>query len=307
LKQNITMADKFGRRFKLTVEIDTPTDGKNALEITSPLTIELDIVRNTLSSLNTGTFRVYNLSETNRSLIFQNRYNISSITNRKAVILQAGYGTVENKDSDLSTIFMGGILEAYSYRQGTDIVTYINAQDGAIGAYNSNINKTFAAGTSQKDIVSFMIDSLPDIAKGSIGAITGTPKTSYTVNGNIFSNLTKSYKDEFFIDNNVANILKQDEYIKTDEGILLINSESGLLGTPLRQGFALSVDMLFEPKIKVGHIVEINSQINKKFNGQFKVMGLKHSGVISDAVNGDCSTNLQLNVGTIQSGGLSGV
>ena len=300
---------KFQRRYKLTVQINTTEGQEKAIEIRSPLTLEFDVSRNTQSSLNSATFRVYNLSETNRSLIFQNRFSINDISgNRKKVILQAGYETAQNKDDDLSVIFKGDILEGYSYRQGADVITYINALDSPIATYNSDIRETVTAGTSFKDIAKTLIAGMKGVTEGKIGDIQGASKTSVALNGNNFYLLKKDYKDEVFIDLEKINIINENEYIKTTGGkVLLITSETGLLGTPQRQGTDLVMDIIFEPKVKVAQLAEVKSQFNKKFDGQYKIMGLKHSGIISGAVAGDCKTTLNLYIGNKLLGGLKGV
>jgi len=76
---------------------------------------------------------------------------------------------------------------------------------------------------------------------------------------------------------------------------------------PRRQNTYIQVDIIFEPRIQVGQIVEIVSQIDPRFNGQWKVQGIKHSGTISGAVGGDCKTTLQLFYGTAPLGGLKKV
>ena len=298
---------KLGRRFKLTTEIDNVT----ALEIFDPLTIEFDIARNTASTLNTASFRIYNLSEKNRNLIFKDRYRVLDINGkRKSIVMDAGYKTALNKDSDLSTIFIGEILESYSYRQGPDIITYINALDGSLAAYNTNTNQTFEAGLGFRDIVKKLISSMKvnGVEEGKIGEIEGSIKTPAAYNGNVFTLLTKDYKDEIFIDLAKINKLGANEYIRSIGGkVPLISSATGLLGTPIRQGSTLLVNMLFEPQIKVGHLVNISSSVNKAFDGQYKVLGLKHSGIISGAVSGDCITTLQLFIGDRLLGGLKAV
>lgn len=293
---------KFGRKFRLLFEFDTTTEEKSAIEIATPFTLEFDIVRNTSSSLNSATFRVYNLNETNRSLIFQNRTSINDASGkRKRVLLQAGYNSLDNtinKDGDLTTIFRGDLLEAYSFRQGPDVITYINAQDGGFGAYNSTISTTLNAGASFKEVIEQVGSTIKGVEIGSIGETPGFFKTPTPLHGNSFYLLTEDYEGEVFIDLEKLNKLNRNEYIKSlGVGVPLINSDTGLLGTPLRQGTDLIVDMLFEPKINVGQLIEIKSQFNKKFDGQYKVNGVRHSGVISDAVGGECRTSLQLYIG----------
>ena len=70
------------------------------------------------------------------------------------------------------------------------------------------------------------------------------------------------------------------------------------MGTPKRNDTYLEVDILFEPDLQIGQIVQIVSQTNPAFDGQYKIFGIKHSGTISGVVGGDCRTSLQLFVGT---------
>jgi len=301
---------KLGRRCKLTYlkeNLQDPTK-REAIEIKTPLTVEFDIVRNTASTLNSATFKIYNLSETNRSQIFQEKFAIKSIINRKKIIFNAGYGTDDNNDNNLSLAFIGDILEAYSYRKGSDVITYINALDGGFAAYNSVISQSITKNTTYKNILDLLINSLKGIKKGIIGETLGEPKTPSPLNGNVFSLLNNNYKNEVFIDLEKINKLKINEYIKSLNGkVLLINSETGLLGTPQRQGAVLVVEILFEPQIIVGQLVEIKSLYNPKYNGQYKVIGIKHNGVISGAVGGTCKTTLQLYIGDQLQKGLIGV
>ena len=303
------MANKSGRVYKLTIEIDSPSSLKpKAIEITNPLTIEFDIDRNTSSTLNSGVFRIYNLSETNRGLIFQNLYSsVDAQGRRRKVTMQADYqsrGDVLKTEGNLATIFSGDLLQAYSFRQGSDVITYISAQDGSFATRNSLTSITFSAGELIKDGLKKIVADLKGIKIGAIGETLGTYKTSASFNNNTFYVLNQNFKDEFFIDLGKFNKLAPNEFIKSiGFGIPSITSSSGLLGTPLRQGTNIVVDMLFEPKLNVAQLVKISSQINKQFDGQYKIIGIKHSGIISDAVNGDCRTTLQLFAGDKLTGG----
>ena len=183
---------KFNRRFKLTYQIND----EEALIVRSPLTIEFDIQRNTASSLNSAVIKIYNLSLKNRNLLFKSRTSLNDLTDRKYVILQAGYETALNKDSEMSVIFQGYILEADSYREGTNIITYISAQDGGIGVYNSTISKTFAGGLSLVNLFKQVASEIQDVTIGKVGNIEGNIKTSATLNGNAFYLLTNRYFSE---------------------------------------------------------------------------------------------------------------
>src|ERR1017187_1050595 len=97
--------DKFGRNYILTVE----TQNNDLLIIQPPFTVEFDITRNTLTSANVCSIRIYNLSQNNRNKI---RFNIMDTGDFRSVQLQAGYGT------NLPIIFSGNITQAWSVREG---------------------------------------------------------------------------------------------------------------------------------------------------------------------------------------------
>ena len=97
-----------------------------------------------------------------------------------------------------------------------------------------------------------------------------------------------------------------DEYIKTPF-VPLITTKSGLIGTPRRQGNILDITLMFEPRIQIQQLIEVKSSINPIWDGQYKVIGLKHQGTISGAVGGDLTTNLQLYIGDKVNGELKGI
>ena len=102
--------------------------------------------------------------------------------------------------------------------------------------------------------------------------------------------------DSAYIDNGKLIILENQDAIK---GMIpLINDESGLLGVPKRENSLLSIDMIFEPRIVIGQIIEIKSRIQPMFNGQYKVFGIKHEGTISESVAGKAVTTLEMLVGS---------
>lgn len=100
----------------------------------------------------------------------------------------------------------------------------------------------------------------------------------------------------FFIDNGVAYILGENEAIPGE--VKVINSESGLLGTPVREDTILTFEMLFEPRILVGQVVSVQSITEANYNGEYKVTAVKHTGTISESVGGRAVTRLELFYGT---------
>jgi hypothetical protein len=294
---------KFGRIYKLTIQIGT----NKAIEIKYPTTLSFDIDRTCGSQLNQATFRLYGLSNTTRDKIYKDRYNIIGPIASDAyskIILEAGY---QEQGGSLSTIFKGSILEAYSYREGSEIITYINAQDGGYGVYNSYSSKTFESGTPVKEVFKTLIKDMQDVTLGTIGALEGSlGKRGLVLEGNTYDLLKNSFNNQVFIDLNKINILNPNEAIAGN--IPSITASSGLLNTPTtgRSRF-ITIETLFEPRLAVGHIINVESKINPRINGQYKIDGIKHSGIISGATIGECTTTLQLFIGTRVFGNLEQV
>lgn len=268
-------------------------------EIDYPLTVEFSIERTTSSSLNSGTFSIINLAQQTQEILAKDMFNNNDFgtgLQRRKVIFQAGY-------QELSTIFVGDLLEGWTERNDTEIITRLRCQDGAYEAYNSYTNTTFQGSTSMNDIFNSLLQNL-GLQKGVVGNINENqnPIRGAVYNGNTFELLRDNFNNRVFIDLDQVNLLGDEECILGQ--VPVISSQTGLLGVPKRQDTYIIVDIIFEPRIVTGQIIEIQSDIDPRFNGQWKVQGIKHSGTISGAVGGDCKTTLQLFYGTAPLNGL---
>lgn len=253
------------------------------------LTCHFTVTRGILSDSNKCTIQIYNLAPATRELIFQDAFQMSP-EKWKFVKLEAGYG------DNLTPIFMGRILQAYSYRQGgqVDMITEIQAQ--ALDMFDCQASYTFAAGTTYKDALQTMVTgSMPNVSIGNVGNLEGTFQTPTTFDGNAMENIGKLTGGNAFVDNNQLNVLMSNEVI--DVPVPVITEENGLLDTPNRRDANLEVKMLFEPSLIVGQLLEIRSSVQPNFNGQFKVMGFTHDCTISGAEAGTRTTNANLYIG----------
>lgn len=267
---------KFGRNYTLSIgTIDGTT-----LTIKPPFTIEFDITRNTLTSANVCQIRIFNLSLNHRNQI---RKNAQDYNNYLPISLSAGYG------DNLPTIFKGNITQAWSVREGTNVITQIECFDGGFAFANGKSNIAFPAGTPQVAVFGNLIEDLPNISIGAIGNYSGSIGRGNTYNGNTADILRDITGGGFFVDNEKAYILGTDEYV-ADAPPLLISSQSGLLGTPVLEQSVVRFDILFEPGIVPGRSIILDSITENNFNGNYKITAVKHRGMISDAVCGDAVT-----------------
>lgn len=272
---------KFGRKYVLSVG----TQNGGTITIKPPFTLQFDITRNVLTSANVASIRVYNLNANNR---FQIRKNVNDYGSLRLIKLQAGYG------SNLPTIFEGNISQAWSVREGTDFITQIESFDGGFAFANNMSDISPPAGITKQAVINELVQNLAGsgVALGAVGAVEGSLSRANAYSGNTTAILGELTGGRFYIDNGKAYVLGDDEYISGP--VTLINAASGLLGTPVAEQTIINFDMLFEPKLIIGQLVTLESQTEKIFNGSYKVISLKHRGMISEAVCGDAVTSVGL-------------
>jgi hypothetical protein len=254
------------------------------IQIEPPFTLEFDIIRNILSSVNTGSFRIYNLNKTSRQFIRRDQFDFDNL---KTIKLEAGYGDTMNE------IYSGTISKAYSTRQGVNYIITIESEDGGWAEANIRTDKSYPAGTKNEDIIKDLVKQLKvgKVTQGKIGAYLGASLRGVAYSGPIMQILSEITGGGFFIDNMVAHVLNDKECI--EKQILVINSETGLLGTPIRQQIYVTFDILLEPRLKIGQRIQLESTtLDDEINTQYKVMAVSHKGVISEVISGSSITSV---------------
>jgi hypothetical protein len=275
---------KFGRNYSLYVQ---NADGKT-IAINMPFTCEFEIIRNTQSSANVCHFNVYNLSPKTRSQIRKDQYNSDD---KRSFLFTAGYG------NQIAVGFQGFVTQAFSQRQGTTMVTQIESFDGGYAFVNAVTDTQFPSGTPQLSIVDALAKNL-GLTIGAIGkSYQGSIQLGNSYSGNTVDMLREVGGKEFFIDDGKVHMLSETEVIATPS-IPIINAATGLLNTPLQENRYINVEMLFEPRIRVAQLVNLQSSTAGVFDGLYKVLTIEHRGTISESVSGEATTKLGLLPGT---------
>lgn len=285
--------DKFQRRYKLTLDLN---DGQNEIVIENPLTIEFNISKAAFATIGSASIIVHNLSESTRSRIFQDRYRVGTY---RRMVLEAGYG------DDLSLIYSGAIWEAKSILSGTSVVTEIIGREGISDIRSTTTARTLVEGTTKQQLLDSLIQDFPNMQKGVVAGDDLTYNRAVTIEGNTYEIIRELTNNRVFIDNEKVNVLDDRQVI--DDPVIVIGPETGLLDTPAREETYLTVNVLFEPRVRMGQIVEIESVTAPIYNGQYKVIGVTHSGMISDAVGGTLVSSFNLFVGNAILGGFERV
>lgn len=284
---------KFGRNYSLLVQAKSPIE---SVTVRPPFTIEFDVNRSFMSNANHFTIKIFNLNPGNRNklrkdiIVGENDRQLDS-TNFRSINLQAGYG------NNMSEIVRGLVTQCWSSREGNNMITQIIGTDFGDVFANANTKREYKAGTTNKKIITDLITDLAvsGVSLGAIGDYPGSIGRGNSLDGNTTDLLREITGGGFYIDNGKAHCLRDDECL--DDKTLVIDSSSGLLNTPAREGTNTYVDILFEPKVKVGQIVQLTSVTDNGFNGVFKVKSVHHHGVISDAVCGEVITTLGMTSG----------
>lgn len=279
------MAKKFLRRYVLRVQTLTG----ETLQIETPLSVDFNISRQNLVAPNTGNFTIYNLGSVNRAKIYKDVFDTETFL---AVEFWAGYG-YGGDSSFLARCFYGGIKQAYSYRDGGNFKTVIEASDGLVAASTGFISQTFSKNQTQKDIIQQIISTMPTIGNTTIGnSFDDSPVRPVVLFGNQFEILDLMTEKKFYVDSQDAYVLDKQEIVSGF--INTIDDQVGILDTPKKSQSWVEVGVLFEPRFVPSQGVELQSKVMPIYNGLYKITGISHSGMISDSVAGTCKTQLTL-------------
>ena len=279
------MTKQFDARYRITVYSKDETT-----IVEYPITCKFNVTRGVFAQSHKATIQLYNLAPTTRNQIFQDQLNLDPVK-FKYVRLEAGW------NGTMSEIFVGRIMQAYSFKSGgqTDVITEIQAV--ALDIFDCQTSHTFAEGTSFKDALKTMASDMPNVILGNTGSLDGIFQTPTTFDGMAMEEINKLTGGHSFVDNGVLNTLMDNEVI--DVPVPVISNYTTLLETPMRRDANLEVKALFLPDLIVGQLVEVDSSISPDFNGQFKLVGFTHDCLISPPQAGNRTTQLVLWIGAL--------
>ncbi len=266
------------------------------VEFGLPFTVEFDISAKNLDGANSARFRIYNLNPATRNLLLKNNIDFNTYI---PISFYAGYG---DDDNNWPLIFFGNVSQGWSFREGTNFITQLECYDGGYAFSSARISVNGSAGERRQSILNKVIKQLEPFGVKP-GAISFAKVAGAIPRGNSFSgNMQKVLNDllganSFFIYNNKINILAQNEYIP-NQTLSVISSDTGLLGTPLRESTYLTFDIMFEPRLVLGQLVTIRSSTAPaNFNQSFVVTGIHHKGTISGSTCGEAITTVEVQFG----------
>ncbi len=290
-------------RYELRVEtapgpstVQNPS-GVDTISITLPLTLDFEINRQFQAQAQTGNFKIKNLNPDDRDLLYKDWMKFLP---QRFVQLRAGY------PGFTPLIFNGWVQNAFSYRNAgeTDTITELQCQDGV---YQQSLGTPPAQGVptvggvsaaTYSEILNNINSALPGSPPSAIiGNFPTTPVRGLALAGSTWDVIQTLANGQATIDNGQLKCMQQDEVFQNAQ-LPVLNSDSGLLGSPRISNSTIEADFLFEPRVTLGQLIELQSVTQRVFNGPYKVMGFVHRGTISGAMDGERITTMTFWKGT---------
>ena len=210
---------------------------------------------------------LYNLARETRNGI---KASLTKIT------VEAGWSNTE-----LRKVFQGSVLNAYSERSGSDIITKIAALPGYGGLTRGVSSITFAPGTDVQEAAKRLAADIPGVAvnddnfAGITGKI-GDGGWSYagsTRDG--LNQLSEEYGFSWSINDGEFGAIA-DQFMMPD--FIELNGQSGGLISispsvtgPLQMETGVKIKALYLPGLTTGNSVKVVSDINPRLNGVYRI------------------------------------
>jgi hypothetical protein len=227
-----------------------------------------------------GKIDVYNLSQSSRGAVAVN----------STVRVLAGY------NGFCDCIFAGTVTKVVSKRAGPDIVTSIEALDGAIPLLSTLITKVWPKGTHLYAALEYVAQAMgvgTDIATTvkdannvTLGAIVCIPDVQFSRPKSVSASAAKvlhellgNYAVRSYIHNGKLNIVPKDRF----NGLpaVVLSQTTGMINMPSKSKDDFVIESLINPLLVPGQLIEVVSQ-DTSVQGTYKINKLKIDGDTHD-------------------------
>lgn len=217
----------------------------------------------------TAIIRIYNLKDDNSKKIAE-EYT--------SVILQAGYD-----GGNFGMIFTGTIKQVHRGRiDAKDTFVDIYAADGDVWRTYGHLNETLSQ-ASQTDIANRIVQRAAEngVTRGQIDVQNAGAGGAFLPRGKVLfglavyaaNDVANSTNTTWFVQDGKINFVPRRGYLPGEA--IKLNTETGLIGVPEATIEGIMVKCLLNPKIKVGHRVQID---NKLINTLSPIKSLETGG-----------------------------
>lgn len=254
------------------------------------LRIKFTVKKTAKSEPNKAEISIYNLSEKTRSLVEAKDCR---------VVLSAGYlglnpegilRTSAFKTKSVDVVFQGNVKKFEHTKESTDIITRLECGDGHKAFTTATMDKGYHPDTSLSVPFQDLAAAL-GLAKGAQVTIPDRKiGNGITLSGpvrNHLDNLCKRFDLEWSIQNEALQIVDSSKF--TNDGIIVLNKSTGLVGSPSKTKDGVSFSCLLQPALRPGKRINLDSMFLK---GIFYARTVTHDG---DSHQGSFLTKTEAN------------
>lgn len=261
---NFVSSYLFNRAYALTLQ-PAGFVATVAQQFSNQLRVEFDIIKNSFSTSNKSTIKIYNLSSDSRS-----KYTKGSL-----LILKAGYATT------IDTIFRGVCTgRVMNERKGADIITSFEFGDSEKEIFYTYFSQSYPALTPVIRVVNDLVQAMGV----TLGSVSGIPETAiyskgFTACGNVkkyLDNIAKTYNLQWSIQNGALQILPKGAALL--QSAVVISKGTGLIGIPSQGNGGDNITTftsLLNPKLVPNSLVSL---VSDNFTGIFTIKNAKFEG-----------------------------
>jgi len=221
-------------------------DRKYSLEITSgsetkiitDLRVNFNIEKSLHSYPNLAEISIYNPNDETVSML-RDRFS--------KIVFNAGY------KGNLRLIFKGDVRNVFDPKQGVDRIATIFAGDGERDWQNSTFNKTLSANIAIKQVITEIATTFKETILGVLGGVDNEPDKleGQTLSGSskdILNMLGEDYGFQWSIQDGILTTVPDDDILK-DKEVVLINPNTGMIGSPTITELGVNVVTLLNPDL----------------------------------------------------------
>jgi hypothetical protein len=220
----------------------------------------------------------------------------------RKVILDLGFDTV-----GITNVYYGNIVNASFQRFNNDTVLNIRMRNGIGDIENTNNTYAFESGILIKNVVHILVAEIKQIGL-KVKFITDINSTlQLTQNFSFVGNPVQALRKILYSipkpNNNLHVIVHdmqfsiinlQNTFKQVDKNIIGGKYNSIIESPKQLDNFFIEVSTTLNPFIDLMDKVELQSLINARFNGEYIVVGIDYTGMLSQTVNSSLKTRLTL-------------
>lgn len=218
---------------------------------TTDLRVDFTVEKSLIGYPNLANIKIYNMSPGSRSKV-EKKY--------QPVKLYAGYGSP-------TLLFSGDLINAVHMPVQPDWITEIFAGDKTRALTESTINKTLPAGSTPEQIFNEVVAQMDGVIPGVLDGLKDCINSKQSLlraiqlSGGVkkfLDELAKNCGFDYVVADGIIETVNKNKAIQ-DEPEIIINQNTGMIGSPERTEVGVNVKTLLNPSLKLGRRIKIET------------------------------------------------